>query len=131
MLGDKRELRLVWMICAVALSALGGCRGSKPAPATRPAAELAEILRVRRLAPQPIPTTLLAEGQLPLIYQFGMGGPVKVYDATQREQVWSGVIEPDTIIVVDNGGVMVRGKRVFYLRLDPRRRYELWYEPGL
>ncbi|MGA2496957.1 MAG: hypothetical protein ABSH20_04415 [Tepidisphaeraceae bacterium] len=92
-------------------------------------AQLSEVFHAQHIVPQPPATTMLAAGDLPLVYQFGLGGPVKLYDATARAQLWSGTVGPDSIIAVDVGGVLVRGIRVLPGRLDPRRRYELWYVP--
>ena len=116
----------------LALLLAPGCVEQKVGPSTPttlPKAELREIFRAQHVAAQPPATTLLAGGDLPLVYQFGMGGRVKLYDATARTQLWSATVEPDSIIVVDAGGVVVRGIRVLPGQLDPRRRYELWYEP--
>jgi hypothetical protein len=107
-----------------------GCAAKKPAPAaTRPAADLSELFRARRIVPQPPAATLLVDGNLPLVYQFGLGGPVKLYDATDRSQIWSATVPPDSILLVNTTGVLVKGVRALPRPLDPRHRYELWYEP--
>ncbi len=109
-----------------------GCTEKKPepaAPTSRPLATLSEIFHAKRIVPQPPASTILAAGELPLVYQFGLGGSVKLYDATARTQLWSATVGPGSIIVVDANGVVVRGVRVLPGRLDPDRRYELWFEP--
>ena len=98
-------------------------------PSTQPMAELRDLMHAKRMVAPPPATTMLASSGLPLVYTFGFGGPVKVYDATVRTQVWSATVPPDAIILIDTGGVLVKGERVLARPLDSSHRYELWYEP--
>ncbi len=117
-----------------ALFVIAGCvtevrhvpRTALDPPATMPSGD---ALPGKRLIPQPPATTLLTFGELPLLYQFGAGGPVRLFDTTERTSIWSATVQPDSIILVDAGGVLVRGERTFTAQLDPQHRYELWYEP--
>ena len=99
------------------------------APTTQPMMELREFFHAKRMVAQPPASTVLASGNLPLVYSFGLGGPVKIYDATARTQLLSVTVPADAIILIDANGVMLKGVRVLARTLDPGHRYELWYEP--
>jgi hypothetical protein len=105
-----------------------GCSSDKPKPPpqSRPAND---FFIGRRMIPTPNADTLLYTGELPILQQFSLGGPVEVRDATDRVSLWSETVPPDSLIVVNDTGITLSGRRVLNRRLDPRHRYGLWFHP--
>jgi hypothetical protein len=108
------------------LAVSAGCAREVEPPASRP---VTPFTLGRRVMPPPPARTLLVEGTLPLVYHFVQGGPLRLADAVEHGTLWSGTVPPDVMIMIDGTGVRLGGQRLATLPLDPRRRYELWFEP--
>lgn len=94
-----------------------------PAQASSPMSDL-------RPVPRQAGSVLINSGTLPLAHLFDQGGQVRIVNATTKQTLLTTGVDAGSIISVSDSGILVARQRRLTTRLDPRQRYEIWWDVG-
>ena len=83
-----------------------------------------------RPVPRQADSVLINAGTLPLVHLFDQGGQVRVVNGTTKQTVLTTGVDAGSIISVSDSGILVGRQRRLTTRLDPRQRYEIWWDLG-
>ena len=67
-------------------------------------------------------------GPLPLVHLFDQGGPIRILNVTTKQTLLDTIVPPGSIISVTDSGILIGRTRRLTTRLDPKHRYELWWD---
>lgn len=132
-------MRALFLIPLLSLLLLASCaRSSKteeitatePVPLQMPAREAPVHSPMSDLKPVPqqASSVLVNAGSLPLVHLFDQGGRVRVLNATTKRTLLSGTVAPGSIISVSESGILIARQRRLTTPLDPKHRYEIWWD---
>jgi FtsP/CotA-like multicopper oxidase with cupredoxin domain len=82
------------------------------------------------LKPLPAQTdsVLINSGPLPLVHLFDQGGRIRILNATTKQTLLDANVPAGSIISVSDSGILVGRQRRLTTSLNPRHRYEIWWD---
>lgn len=134
-------MRTIPLLFLIALTTLASCaKRATSEDAASPPPEPTPLHFPPRNAPaqspmsdlKPLPnqseSVLINAGPLPLIHLFDQGGPIRILNVTTKQTLLDTTVPPGSIISVTDSGILIGRTRRLTTRLDPKHRYELWWD---